>query len=231
MFLDANLLFDPAGTAIASTAVSTNVLDLGANRDIGSGNLQGHIQVLVQSTFTAAAQTANVNVQLQGAPDNGSGSPGTYNLMMESGVTPIGLLVAGSRVVDLQAAALADSIVPTNPAPVTATFSSAASSITVSSGAGIQAGQVVNGPGIVPGTTVATSYTLGSTTVPLSTNTTAAGTNVVVSFSVQLPLPRFLRLNYVVSNGPFTAGTLIAGIFADPIDAIVHYRPGFSQPY
>jgi hypothetical protein len=233
MYQDANLTFDPSGTAITASAVSTNVLDLGANRDLGVGTFRGKLLVQVGTTFTASAQTATLNIQVQGAPDNGSGSPGTYSTLDESGVTPIGLLVAGARASQFDIASVFDSSVPTQAAGTTATWSNGASSITVSNGAGIQAGQYVQAAaGIVPGTTVASSYTLGSTTVPISTNTTAAqSTAVAVSFTVAVPAPRFLRINYVVANGPFTAGTVTAAIFGDPIDEPMAYRPGFTQPY
>ena len=55
----------------------------------------------------------------------------------------------------------------------TATFASGAGNITVSDSIGINAGAVISGTGIDPGTYVTTAYVLGSTTVPISAVTTA----------------------------------------------------------
>lgn len=76
MILDSNLFFDPAGTAITSTANSTNVLDMLNARDMGIGE---DLKVTVTSNLAfAAAGAATLQIALQGAPDNGSGSPGTW---------------------------------------------------------------------------------------------------------------------------------------------------------
>lgn len=41
------------------------------------------------------------------------------------------------------------------------------------------------------------------------------------------PLPRYLRLNYVVGTGPMTAGRVTSGILLDRDDQI-YYRPGVA---
>jgi hypothetical protein len=97
MFIDKLLEFDPAGTAITSTAASTNVIDLGVARDIGSTGDSTEPNVLIQ-VGTALTGGTSLNVQLEGAPDNGSGLPGTYGVLDESGVIPAASLVAGARI-------------------------------------------------------------------------------------------------------------------------------------
>lgn len=94
MFLDALMLFDPAGTAITATATSTNVYDAGADRDLGSGSPKLDILVLVQQAF-AAAGAATLQVSLQGAVDNGSGAAGTYYDFVMTGVLPKANLTLG----------------------------------------------------------------------------------------------------------------------------------------
>lgn len=154
MILDKLLEFDPAGTAITSTAASTNVIDLhGANlvpafsttvkpgRDLGGGSASGPtpmLFVVITTTFTQAGAT--LNVQFQGAPDDGTGIPGTYATYAESGVLALANMAAGNVLLAIDVARI-------QPLP----------------------------------------------------NTPAL-------------LPRFLRLNYVVASGPFTAGKLSAYI-------------------
>jgi hypothetical protein len=91
MIIDKLLEFDPAGTLITVTAASTNVLDLhGASlipaaaskpgRDMGAGVAPGavpRLMVQVQTTFTAVG-AATLQVQIQGAPDDGTGAAGAY---------------------------------------------------------------------------------------------------------------------------------------------------------
>jgi hypothetical protein len=97
MITDALLFFEPlAGTTVTATAVSTNVLDLGIARDIGGGRgIMPGVNIAVLSTFTGTSPT--INVQLQGAPDNGSGAPGTYTVMIETGVIASAQLVKGAN--------------------------------------------------------------------------------------------------------------------------------------
>lgn len=93
MILDSFYQFDPAGTSVAiaaGTQASTNILDLhmagipvlanlqGA-RDMGIGD-DPALKVLVQvdTQFASAGSTGTISAAFQGAPDNGSGAPGTY---------------------------------------------------------------------------------------------------------------------------------------------------------
>lgn len=117
MILDALLSFDPAGTSLASAAGtydSTNIIDLhlinggipvlangqGA-RDIGIGDdnmLQ--LMVLVTTTFTSSG-AGTLQVNFQGAPDNGSGAPGSWTTYISTEVYALASLIAGARLFDI----------------------------------------------------------------------------------------------------------------------------------
>lgn len=95
MYLDKNLEFDPANTAITVTADSTNKLDMGAARDMGSapegvGTLE--LAVYVQQAF-AAAGAATLNIAVHGS----DAESGTYTCLAESGPIPKASLVLGAR--------------------------------------------------------------------------------------------------------------------------------------
>jgi len=102
--LDASQIFSgsaPAtGQAITATAVSTNVLDLLAGRDIGAGNNNGMGQQLHCQVITAFdnGATPTLQIAVQAAPDNGSGSPGTYYDLLFSPVLTGAQLIVGARV-------------------------------------------------------------------------------------------------------------------------------------
>lgn len=96
MILDSLLQFDPNPTSVAiaaGTQASTNVIDLHASgllptlaanqgaRDIGIGNPAMKILVQTVVAFASAGSTGTIQVAMQGAPDNGSGAPGTYVTM------------------------------------------------------------------------------------------------------------------------------------------------------
>lgn len=139
-----------AGVAITSTAVSTNVLDLMVGTDIGAGlayDQELHVDVMVSLT----GNTGTLQVQLQAAPDNGSGAPGAYANLLLSPVYTIAQLTAGSRIVRY-------------PWPV------------------IQ--QAFGNSDVNP--------------------------------------PRFLRLNYVVGSGPFTAGSVLSYLNVDREERLIY---------
>jgi hypothetical protein len=109
MIFDALEIFDPAGTTITSTAVSTNVLDVGITspqqpsgnqqRDIGPayvGQDSLDIFVQIQTTFTATG-SATLQVSIQAAVDN-SGSPGTYYDQVMTGALPVANLTSGREI-------------------------------------------------------------------------------------------------------------------------------------
>jgi hypothetical protein len=79
MIYDSLLPFTAAaGDAITASSASGNVLDLGVARDLGGvvGFEQPEIVANVLASFTSGSTNTTLNVQLQGAPDNGSGGPG-----------------------------------------------------------------------------------------------------------------------------------------------------------
>jgi hypothetical protein len=126
MILDGLLFFTGTGSAAPTdslvagtgTLTSTNVIDLGliglptsasggGARDIGVGD-DPAMKVLAQLTTAIAGTngTTTIQVKIQGAPDNGSGLPGTYYDMVLSPVqtlnTPTGnLLTAGARLLEV----------------------------------------------------------------------------------------------------------------------------------
>jgi len=115
MILDSLLQFDAANNLaqIAGTYNSTNVIDLhiingglpvlSANqgaRDIGIGDDPAmKIMVLVTTTFTSAG-SPTLTVNLQGAPDNGSGAPGTWSTFASTQAYALTALIAGARLMD-----------------------------------------------------------------------------------------------------------------------------------
>ncbi len=83
-------------TTIGSTA-STNIIDLGIARDIG-GAVTDQLMLLCEVTtaFTSGGG-ATLQVQFQTAPDNGSGSPGTWSTLAQSDLIPVASLVQGYK--------------------------------------------------------------------------------------------------------------------------------------
>jgi len=112
MILDALLQFDSALNLaqVPGSYNSANVIDLhmlgipvlanlqGA-RDIGIGD-DPAMKLLVQvgTTFTGGT---SLSVALQGAPDNGSGLPGTFVTWYISPVYALAGLIAGARLLDM----------------------------------------------------------------------------------------------------------------------------------
>ena len=98
MMLDSTLTFEPKGTSLATVSAagtSTNAIDLGVTngiggsngRDIGLGTDSHGIRTFVALSGTISTSATNTTLQfkLQGAPDNGSGAPGTF---VDFGVSP-----------------------------------------------------------------------------------------------------------------------------------------------
>jgi hypothetical protein len=93
----------------ATGGVSTNQIDLGilglptsasggGARDIGVGDDPAlKLLVLVTTAFTGGT---NMQVSLQGAPDNGAGAPGAYTTMISGPIVVLASLVAGTRLLD-----------------------------------------------------------------------------------------------------------------------------------
>lgn len=115
MITDQLIAFLPPGTnqAILGAAVRSNIIDLltigqgitpadgnviigrattfGA--DMGIGGVKPLVQCAVGTTF---ADGTSLNVAFQGAEDNGSGSPGSWQTFIETGEILTANLVAGS---------------------------------------------------------------------------------------------------------------------------------------
>lgn len=111
MILDSLLQFSSA-QAVTSTAASTNVVDwhisglpvLSANqgaRDMGIGD-DPALKLLVQvNTAFVSAGGATLVVTLQGAPDDGTGVPGSYSDWWSSPAYTAAQMNAGSRLFDM----------------------------------------------------------------------------------------------------------------------------------
>jgi Bbp16-like protein len=116
MILDGLLVFTGAsGTGdlpTVGTQASSNVLDLGISglpistvggggggaRDIGIGD-DPAMKLLVQ-VITAFVGGTSLAVAVQGAPDSGTGTPGTYTTMLTGPVVVEASLIAGARILD-----------------------------------------------------------------------------------------------------------------------------------
>ena len=112
-FLDQALKFSDA-QAITVSAASTNLYDITgagsgnvppmsfgttglAAADMGMGEgIRPNILVSVAEAFTAAG-AATLQIQVQAAPDNGSGSPGTYTTILETAAIPKATLTLGAN--------------------------------------------------------------------------------------------------------------------------------------
>ena len=83
-------------TSTGSTA-STNIIDLGVARDIG-GAVSDQLMLLCQvvTAFTSGG-SATLQVQVQTAPDNGSGAPGAWSTLAQSDAIPVAALAQGYK--------------------------------------------------------------------------------------------------------------------------------------
>lgn len=98
-------------TGAASTYTASQILDLGVNsgvpssangggaRDVGIGDDPSlELSILVTSAFAGGT---SVSFALQGAPDNGSGAPGSYTTMWTSPTYALAALVAGAMLANV----------------------------------------------------------------------------------------------------------------------------------
>jgi hypothetical protein len=105
MILDGALQFTgTAGTVSSDTPTtgtqqSTNVIDLVNARDLGIGD-DPALKILVQITAAFVSGTS-LEVQVQGAADNGSGAPGAYTTMISSGALAEADLVIGRYILGI----------------------------------------------------------------------------------------------------------------------------------
>jgi hypothetical protein len=94
MIRDSALNFDSAA-AITVTAVSTNVIDLGAKRDLGTTEPLT-VSSIVDTTFAGGT---SLQVALQGSPDNT-----TWTTLVSGGVVPLASLVEGAQIANFDLA-------------------------------------------------------------------------------------------------------------------------------
>lgn len=96
--IDSTLLFDGTlpntGVAITATRVSTNVIDLLAARDVGTGN-HLYLTVLVTTAFTST-NSGTLQVQFETCATAG----GTYKPLVLTPVVAVGDLIAGAVLLD-----------------------------------------------------------------------------------------------------------------------------------
>jgi hypothetical protein len=226
MILDGSQFFEPlAGTAITVSAYSTNVYDLVVNRDFGGGANPPQIVAAVLASFASSTPSATLTIGVQGAPDNGSGSPGGFQTVEQTPAVPLGQLQAGQRPMKIGLASVSEMPLPA--VFTTGTTTLGGNTMMVGSATGLTQGQNIFGnPNVPPGTTIAS---ISGTTVTMSTGTgVTPGTAVATRFGAPQPMPRFLQLIYTCS-ATFTAGKLWAGI-TDLEELPAIYPAGYTWP-
>jgi hypothetical protein len=98
--IDSYLAFSSA-QALTATAVSTNVIDLLNERDIGIGKEELTVAVYTTAALTSGGSTTLV-VALQTAPDS-SGSPGSYITIAQSQSIAIAdIAAAGTKICEIR---------------------------------------------------------------------------------------------------------------------------------
>lgn len=80
-------------TGIVNNAVAVFGNDLGGGGPLAEGP---QLQVIVNTAF-AAAGAATMRFELQAAIDNGAGSPGTWDTIVQSDDIPVALLIPGDN--------------------------------------------------------------------------------------------------------------------------------------
>ncbi len=93
MILDHENLFSE-DQALTASAVSTNYIDLGADRDLGNGEPL-EILVAVGTTFTSGTSAATLTIAVQSDNDEAFGSP---SVVQRSSAIPVADLTAGEQV-------------------------------------------------------------------------------------------------------------------------------------
>lgn len=104
MILDRLLMFSPpsAPQAITTGATpSTDIIDLLNPRDMGIGdNPALKLAIYITTAFTSNG-ASTLQVAFQGAPDNGSGAPGTYVTYAESRAYALADLAIGAKLLPI----------------------------------------------------------------------------------------------------------------------------------
>lgn len=105
MIIDGALQFTGvAGTVSSDTPTtgtqnSTNIIDLVNARDMGIGD-DPAMKILAEVTEAFTVGTS-IQLELQGAPDNGSGAPGTYTTYAAGPVIAEANAIVGATLMDL----------------------------------------------------------------------------------------------------------------------------------
>ena len=95
MYLDANLQFDST-VNLTTTVVSTNVIDLGVNRDIGVGADPAlKLLVILGNAFTST-NSATLNIGFQTSTNNS-----TWATIVETSALATSLLLASTKVFEI----------------------------------------------------------------------------------------------------------------------------------
>lgn len=100
----------PTTDVMTASGVSSNQLDLGllgiplsaqggGARDIGIGDDPAMKLLVIVAVVFAGGTSLQVNIQ--GAPDNGSGAPGTFVIMAAGPVVVLANLIVGTRLLDI----------------------------------------------------------------------------------------------------------------------------------
>lgn len=103
--LDGALQFTGTAGSVSSdspttgTQTSTNIVDLLNARDLGVGD-DSALKILAEVTVAFASGTS-LQIVVQGAPDNGSGSPGTYTTYASGPVIAEANLTVGAHLCDI----------------------------------------------------------------------------------------------------------------------------------
>jgi hypothetical protein len=101
MLIDKQNQFSDSQSLVVNAATptaSTNIVDLGVARDVG-GAATDQLMLLCQivTAFAASGGAAELQVDFQTAPDNGSGAPGTWVTLASSGPVAKASLVQGYK--------------------------------------------------------------------------------------------------------------------------------------
>lgn len=97
-YIDAFLAFSTE-QALTATAASEDIVDLGAERDMGIGPVPLKVVVMVGTAFTSGG-SSTLDIALQTAP-NSSGSPGTYITIAQSQQIVKADMTAGAKIAEI----------------------------------------------------------------------------------------------------------------------------------
>jgi hypothetical protein len=93
MYMDRQNLFSSAQAITTGSTASTDVIDLGSTRDIGSGDVL-EVIVVIDTTFTSGG-AGTLDVKLQ--TDTAVGF-GTVTTLLSTGATALASLTAGAQI-------------------------------------------------------------------------------------------------------------------------------------